>query len=53
MKASGLKVLSEEYSYPISIILTSLILTIEVDIPIIFAFLPLALVIDLNVGYFL
>ena len=53
MKASGFNVLSEEYSYPISTILTWLILPIEVDIPIIFAFLPLALVTDLNVGNFL
>ena len=53
MNASGLKVLSAEYSYPISTILTSFILPIDVDTATILAFLPLTLVIVLNLGSFL
>ena len=53
MNASGLSVLSDEYSYPISTILTSLILPMDVDTATIFAFLPFALVIVLNLGSFL
>ena len=51
--ASGLKVLSEEYSYPISTILTSFILPIEFETAIMLAFFPLELVTDLNLGSFL
>ena len=53
INASGFKVLSDEYSYPISTILTFFILPIEVDIATIFAFFPFALVTDLNLGSFL
>ena len=53
MNASGLRVLSDEYSYPISSILTSCILPIDVDTATIFALLPFVLVTDLNFGSFL
>ena len=53
INASGLKVLSDAYSNPISTILTSLILPIDVDIATIFAFCPFTLVTDLNLGNFL
>tara|TARA_A100001515_G_C4487565_1_gene182170 strand:- start:184 stop:399 length:216 start_codon:yes stop_codon:yes gene_type:complete len=53
INASGLNVLSEEYSYPISTILTSLILPIEVDTATILAFVPFSLITDLNFGSFL
>ena len=53
INASGLKVLSEEYSYPISTILTSFILPIDFDDATILAFIPLTLVTDLNLGSFL
>ena len=42
--------MSEEYSYPISTILVSLILPIEVETATIFAFYPLVLVTELNLG---
>ena len=53
INASGLRVLSDEYSYPISSILTSCILPIDVDTATIFALLPFVLVTDLNFGSFL
>ena len=53
MNASGLKVLSEEYSYPISTILIFLILPIFLDDAIILASVPFVLVTDLNCGNFL
>ena len=53
INASGLRVLSEEYSYPISTILTSFILPIEFETAIMLAFFPLELVTDLNLGSFL
>jgi len=48
--ASGDKVLSEEYSYPISIILTLPILPIEVDNATILALTPFSLIIFSNLG---
>ena len=51
--ASGLNVLSDEYSYPKSIILTFLILPIDFDVAIIFASEPSVLLTVLNSGNFL
>ena len=48
MNASGLIVLSEEYSYPISTILIFLILPIFLDDAIILASVPFVLLTDLN-----
>ena len=48
--ASGLNVLSDEYSYPKSTILTSLILPMEVDNATTLAFFPLTLTIEENFG---
>ena len=48
--ASGLSVLSDEYSYPISTILTFFMRPIELEVAIILAFVPLSLAIDLNFG---
>ena len=48
INASGPKVLSDEYSYPISIILTFLILPIVLDAAIMFASVPLTLLTFLN-----
>ena len=42
--ASGLRVLSDAYSNPISTILTSFILPIDVDIATMFAFCPFTLI---------
>ena len=53
INASGPNVLSEEYSYPTSTILTFLILPIVLDDAIIFASVPLTLLIFLNCGNFL
>ena len=53
INASGLIVLSEEYSYPISTILTFLILPIFLDEAMIFASVPFVLLTDLNCGNFL
>ena len=53
INASGLKVLSEEYSYPISTILTFCILPTLSDKAFIFAPIPLTLEIVLNCGNFL
>ena len=53
MKASGLKVLSDEYSYPKSTTLTFLILPIVLEDAIIFASLPLSVLKFLNCGNFL
>ena len=50
INASGLKVLSEAYSYPISTIRISLTVPIVVEIATRFAFLPLSLVTDVNPG---
>ena len=50
MNACGLKVLSEEYSYPMSTILIFLILPIVLDEAIIFASFPPSLLTDLNCG---
>ena len=51
--ASGLKVLSAEYSYPISTILTLLIFPISSDVIFILAPVPFVLDIVLNNGNFL
>ena len=53
INASGLRVLSDEYSYPISTILIFLILPISLEDAIIFASVPLSLLTDLNCGNFL
>ena len=53
MKAWGLSVLSEEYSYPISTILTFLILPIDDENGVIFALLPPSLLTETNFGSFL
>ena len=52
IKASGLSVLSAEYSYPKSFILTSFILPIWFDIGIRLAFCPKVDFTDLNLGNF-
>ena len=53
INACGPNVLSEEYSYPISTILTFLILPIVFDDAIILASVPLTLLTFLNWGNFL
>ena len=53
INASGPNVLSDEYSYPISTILTFLILPIVLDAAIMFASVPLSLLTFLNCGNFL
>jgi len=51
--ASGLKVLSAEYSYPISIILTLFIFPTSLDVTLILAPVPFVLDTELNNGNFL
>ena len=53
MNACGLRVLSDEYSYPKSTILIFLILPIDLDDAIILASVPFSLFTDLNCGNFL
>ena len=53
INASGLKVLSEEYSYPISTILTFLILPISLEYAFKFASVPFVLLTFKNSGSFL
>ena len=50
---SGCKVLSDEYSYPILLILNFLILPIDLESGTILAFIPSTDDTDLNVGNFL
>ena len=53
MNAWGLRVLSDEYSYPKSTILIFLILPIDLDDAIMLASVPFVLLTDLNWGNFL
>ena len=50
INASGVKVLSDGYSYPISLILTFLILPIDVEMDTTFAFCPFSVITPSNFG---